>query len=238
MRKYLLATTCIVALGGGAASAADLPLKGAPVAAFNWTGGYIGGHIGVARMNSECMATGYSYYSCGSSGGVGTIRDTNFAAGVRVGYDWQIDRSFVVGAVADWTWTNLNRTHVDNSYTLKAKIDWLASFRGRAGLAFDRTMVYVTGGLALARVQAEGNLISGAYLYSQLDKTAVGWVAGVGIEHHLASMPRWSVNAEVLYYDLGRHDGGTACGGCSSYTYQNEYHFEVFEARVGVNYRF
>jgi outer membrane immunogenic protein len=243
MKKYLLATTCVAALSGGA-MAADLPMKAAPpayqVPVSSWTGPYVGAHVGVARMNAECApgANGnYGYYSCGYGSNSLANRDTGVAAGIHAGYDWQ-DGSFVYGVVADWTWTDLSRNQVVGSYTFKAKVDWLASFRGRMGLAIDRTLVYVTGGLALGAVSGDGNYIEGGYQYSPLDKTAVGWVAGVGVEHKLASMPRWSVNSEFLYYDLGRHTGSTYCQDCSSYTYQNEYNFEVFEARIGLNYRF
>jgi outer membrane immunogenic protein len=236
MKRYLLATTCVAALSGGA-MAADLPLKSrapvyAPVA--NWTGPYIGAHVGVARMNADCAIGGYGYYSCGSYTGGNSISDTGIAGGVHAGYDWQ-DGSYVYGVVADWTWTGLDRTLQNNSYVFKAKIDWLASFRGRMGLALDRTLVYVTGGLALGQVKASGDLPIGGSQYAPLDKTRVGWVAGVGIEHQFASLPRWSVNAEFLYYDLGRSSASSTRGGS---TYQNDYSFEVFESRIGVNYRF
>jgi outer membrane immunogenic protein len=247
MKKYLLSTTCAVVLLGGvsAANAADMAVKAAPSApAYNlWTGPYLGAHVGIARMNSDCNMLGpYNYYSCGYSAETGSLvtRDTSIAGGVQGGYDWQ-DGSFVYGVVADWTWTGLKHSQsLQQSFGFKAQVDWLASFRGRMGLAVDRTLVYVTGGLALGGVKAQG--LGGAacdcngYVYSPLNKVAVGWVAGAGVEHQIRSMPRWSVNGEVLYYDLGRQSGDVTSW--SGKSYQNEYSFEVFEARIGLNYRF
>ena len=102
----------------------------------------------------------------------------------EIGYDWQ-DSSFVYGVVADWTWTDLDQKTVAGSYVFKAKIDWLASFRGRMGLAVDRTLVYITGGLALAQVKSSSGLTYAggtgtADGYGALNKTKVGWVAGGG----------------------------------------------------------
>jgi outer membrane immunogenic protein len=253
MKKTLFASTCAVALlslgGIGGALAADLPLKAAPmapIAVSNWQGGYIGAHVGVARLNTICdpgYGGAYGYYSCGYGPQTLSGSDTNVLGGVQIGYDWQ-DRTFVYGVVADWSWTGLKvkQQNSGNSFGFEAKIDWLASFRGRAGLAVENTLVYVTGGVALGGVKAQGvggpSCDCNGYTYSTLDKTRVGWVAGVGFEHKLTSSPRWSVVGEVLYYDLGRESGGAGCSGCSSFVYNNEYHFEVVSARVGVNYKF
>ncbi len=62
MRKLLLTTTALVALSGGAAFAADLPSKAAPMVPAipyaNWTGPYIAGIVGVGRMNETATNTG------------------------------------------------------------------------------------------------------------------------------------------------------------------------------------
>ena len=78
-------------------------------------------------------------------------RDINVLGGVQAGYDWQYGRSFVFGVVGDWTWTNLktNVSNMSGSISYESKVNWLASFRGRAGLALDDTLVYVTGGLGV-----------------------------------------------------------------------------------------
>ena len=86
MKKYLLATTCVACLSGGA-SAADLPLKSrAPAyqpAVADWTGPYIGAHVGVARMNAECNQGFTSFYACGYGYGSCAAAATGIAGGVR-----------------------------------------------------------------------------------------------------------------------------------------------------------
>jgi outer membrane immunogenic protein len=246
MKKYLLATTCIVAFGSGA-SAADLPVKAAPMVypvASNWTGGYIGAHLGVARNNASCTGNldqSYGYYgACSSYYGTSSqvLSDTGVVGGVEIGYDWQ-NRSFVYGVAADWTWTDLDRTQTgySGSASFRSKVDWLASFRGRMGLAVEDTLVYITGGLALGQVKGYNTTVgtdnNGEGNYGRISHTGVGWVAGLGVEHKFSR--NWSVKAEMLYYDLGRKKSSNGYG---SYVYVTEFSNEVLVGRVGVNYRF
>src|SRR5262249_43037809 len=161
------------------------------------------------RMDSSCGAANNTadYFSACSAGVSSNIsKQTGAAAGVQVGYDWQAG-SFVYGVVGDWSWTGLKHsTSVSSgSYAYHAQVQWLASFRGRAGLAVDATMVYFTGGLGLAQIKASTSAFdpsAPAHLnppnitYSSIDEVKVGWVAGVGIEHKFT--PQWSAFAEVL----------------------------------------
>ncbi|MDH8270701.1 hypothetical protein QIG44_26940, partial [Klebsiella pneumoniae] len=63
MKKFLLGTVALVALGTASAVAADLPARTytkAPVYAapiYNWTGFYVGGHIGAAFGGDDGFAT-------------------------------------------------------------------------------------------------------------------------------------------------------------------------------------
>ena len=160
-KKTLLATASGLVLAG-AAHAADLPLRApAAIPYSNWTGGYIGAHVGVGSQHSTCRpdfnadaggacaSYAFAYYS-----NTWTASDTSAVAGVQGGYDWQ-HRNFVYGIAADWSWTGMKARAVgcSGSCSYQAKVDWLASFRGRAGLAVDDTLIYVTGGLALGGVK-------------------------------------------------------------------------------------
>ena len=62
-----------------------------------------------------------------------------------------------------------------------AKVEWVSTVRSRLGFAFDRVLVYGTGGVA---------------------RTHVGWTAGGGIEAAITS--NLSAKVEYLYTDLGR----------------------------------
>jgi len=249
VRTHLLATAAVVVLGGSA-FAADMgpPLKApppAPIPYTGWQGFYLGGAIGAARLNTTATTSesfegaNEAIFPCGfifdsSACSTGT---TGFTAGVQAGYDWQ-SRYFVYGVVADWTWTNLkhsiNRGGFSSQATFQAKVDWLATFRGRMGLAVDDTLVYITGGLALAELKSsagftgpEGGFNTG------LSKVQAGWVAGLGVEHKLNQ--NWSVFSELLYYDLGRASATSSVGSTS---YTTEFTHEIFQGKLGVNYRF
>ena len=77
------------------------------------------------------------------------------------------------------------------------KVDWLATVRGRLGVALSPTLVYVT--LALPSAAwiwlGYGGTFNSVPVHV-LDRSQIGWVAGGGIEHAFAGM--WSVRAEVL----------------------------------------
>jgi outer membrane immunogenic protein len=257
VRTHLLATAAIVTLGGSAFAAdMGLPMKApapAPIPYVGWQGFYIGGNIGAARLNttgSPTLTTGFggaaacsSYFSsvnaCSTSA-------TGFTAGVQAGYDWQ-SKYFVYGVVADWSWTGLkHKVTGTNCGTIQphfeAKVDWLASFRGRMGLAVDDTLVYVTGGLALGELKSNAGIThpgcstagcAGANYTNSLSTVRAGWVAGAGVEHKLTQ--NWSVMGEFLYYDLGR---ASASGSNDFATYTTEFTHEIFQGKIGLNYRF
>jgi outer membrane immunogenic protein len=68
-----------------------------------------------------------------------------------------------------------------------------------------------------------------------LSTVRAGWVAGAGVEHKLTQ--NWSVFGEFLYYDLGRASAsGTSVNGANTYT--TEFTHEIFQGKLGLNYRF
>jgi len=184
-----LALGILLASIAGAANAADLPAAPAPytkapaiVAPINnWTGFYIGAMGGYGSENTS---------------DAGALKG-GFAGGT-VGYNWQFNQ-FVAGIEADGAWADINNSVTGpvppfGSVTLGAKIDALATVRGRFGVAFDQVLLYGTAGLALA-----DNKLSITALNQTLNdsKTQVGWTAGAGIEWMF--IPRWSLKAEYLY---------------------------------------
>src|SRR5437879_7647527 len=106
MKKLLLATVALVALGATVpALAADLgaraPYTKAPVYAaliYNWTGFYIGGHVGGAFSSDN----NFNGLTTGNNG------NGRFLGGLQAGADYQFAPNWVVGAEAQYSWLSGN----------------------------------------------------------------------------------------------------------------------------------
>jgi outer membrane immunogenic protein len=265
------------------ASAADLPVKAPRYApplppSYNWTGFYIGGNIGGSFGNADTdiniapvtVTTNFvgSFTVPGSAGSQSASPD-GIIGGGQIGYNWQFSPNWVLGLEADIQGSGeKGSSNFGNSFSFTvlgapvtgtaladydAKILWFGTARGRIGYAWDRLMVYATGGLAYGEVKVEGTStirgtvgtggLTAPFSVSKAighSATNVGWTVGAGIEGALAD--HWTWRAEYLYMDLGSLDDldavinpiATASGG-QTITHT---HFTDNIVRVGVNYRF
>jgi outer membrane immunogenic protein len=235
-KQVLLASTGVVALAGSA-NAADIALKGAPLAIpySNWTGFYIGGNIGAGEYSPTCgPGPAIAAVGCVDEDPMAlTSRDINLVAGVQGGYDFQ-DGYFVYGVAADWTWTNLKTQAWNNSGSLswRSKVNWLASVRGRAGIALERNLMYLTGGLAIGSFSEETN-IGEADFHSTHRDVVLGWVAGVGIEHKFT--PNISGFAEYRHYAFGKNSETVQN---TNKTSNYDFTHSIDTITAGMNYRF
>jgi outer membrane immunogenic protein len=183
MRKLLLSAIAVAAVSTSA-FASDLPsTKNAPAfeifPAFSWTGAYVGLDIGGARGGFGHAAT--------SNGVVG---------GGYAGYNRQYG-SFVFGVEGDVEGTSLGRTVQSLSFAQPVQ----GSVRARAGYAvFERTLAYVTGGLALADLKYDAP----AFAHSD---TRVGYTAGGGLEQALSSNLVARVEYRYTKYDGSKRLG-------------------------------
>ena len=86
MKKFLLGSVALLAVAAsGAAGAADLrPVyKAPPPVLWNWSGFYIGGHIGSALgLNNMSDPLGPSIFG-------DHIRSPGYFGGGQIGYNWQ-----------------------------------------------------------------------------------------------------------------------------------------------------
>ena len=138
MKKYFLATASVLALSAPG-HASDLPAKVkpyAPVAAPIWTGPYLGIVGGVARHDALFKDFGCAF-DCGTFDG----NKTGGAAGGLIGYNWQ-SGNFVYGLESDWIWAGVKTATNNGTFDFRAESSfdakWIATVRGRAGLAVDR----------------------------------------------------------------------------------------------------
>jgi outer membrane immunogenic protein len=155
----------------------------------------------------------------------GTGGKSGVLGGGQIGYNWQVQQ-FVLGVEADIVGTDLKgssagatRTFgppillatVNQTVTVDfGHIDWMASFRGRAGFAWDRALFYVTGGAAVAGIGASTTTVvngpgiaipAGTFTSSKGGTTRWGWTAGAGVEW--AFTQNWSLAGEYRHTDFG-----------------------------------
>lgn len=219
MKRCLYAGLGLLALVS-TASAADLPRQQMPykapayVAAFNWTGFYLGINGGGAWARSNWDGFGVD---ANPSGGM---------IGGTAGYNWQGAGSpWVFGLEGDMDWSSVSGSTACGGLSCQTKNTYFGTVRGRVGYAVDRIMPYVTGGLAF------GNIQSNVTGFSGNSTTNAGWTVGGGAEAALAA--NWSAKLEYLYANLG--SVGCTAAQCSAATNVN---LRSNILRAGVNYRF
>lgn len=232
MKRYLLATVSALAFVG-AASAADRPVytKAAAAPSPIWTGPYIGLSLGALRHKLDARMGGVFFPPEFNQG---SFSSTAATLGGQIGYNWQQDK-FVYGIEGDLNWTNAKAsgTRVFGGFPTEysSKLSWYGTARVRAGVTLSPTLLYVTGGLAVASIKDRFfQPIGGDGAASS--KTRVGWTAGAGIEHFIT--PTTTVKAEVLYMDFG--DRNLTVIGLGD-TYTGRFKNTAVVGRLGVNVR-
>ena len=233
-------STCTVS----AALAADLPTK-APIvlAAFNWTGFYVGLNAGYSwgsQTNSLQTTAGAIV-----SGNSNTDHLKGFIGGGQIGYNWQIDK-WVLGVEADFQGSGqkadgtffipaaavLVAAIPASNFTYTDKLDWFGTVRGRVGMAIDRWLPYITGGWAIGHGSLSGSSTGNIVSSYSGSKSYNGWTLGGGVEY--AFDRNWSVKAEYLYIDFG--NGPTVPVNAARNVVSGKMTDNI--ARLGVNYRF
>jgi len=257
-RKLLLSSVGAATIAG-TALAADLPRRAPPpayvppVPIFTWTGLYIGAIAGGAfPVNNNSSAINDAVFFggatplAGSFGGfVGTNNGGNngrFLAGGEAGVNWQINQ-FVLGIEGDGQvllgGNNNNFGLFPNNGN---NMGFLGTLRGRGGIAFDRFLVYGTGGVAFGGNSDRANTFLGAvagvptiFTANTSTGTQIGYTVGGGVEY--AVLNNLSIKAEYLFVDLGRRnrtfiDPVTGAGFFINHREQDHV------VRAGLNYRF
>lgn len=209
MKKFLLGVLALTSLSGAQAVAADMPVKAIRMAtpvAYSWTGCFVGvaggGVWGRSRHISGDPATlGVDITNnYNTSGGI---------VGVEYGCNWQ-SGSWVFGTESDFSWTNL-RGGANNIFPFNTgsisntREHWLSTTRVRAGfLADPRLLIYATGGLATARVEAfvDATAVGGGT--ASESRTRWGWTAGAGAEYAMGN--GWSAKMDYLYVRLNNRE--------------------------------
>ena len=209
-----------------------MPVKAPPVVAaavYNWTGFYIGGHVGYGSGTKQWTDPLGPPFDAGShtvTGGLG---------GAQLGANYQTGR-WVFGIEGQYSWADLNGSHfnpLDLADRLTTRVRWTASVAGRIGHAFDRTLIYVRGGIAWIR--DEHTKIDLGILEAAGNITRTGWLVGAGVEQ--AFWANWSGRIEYNYMDFGRSRVALfpIAGGAPDLFDVRQ---DVHTVTIGLNYRF
>jgi outer membrane immunogenic protein len=263
-KPLLLSPLGLIPAGLPPADAADMPVKAQPAITYtppSWAGFYAGVNLGVIGDRSKESAflpvpapgtanTSYCWAdSFGSPASACTFKNSQTAYGVigglQVGYNFQAG-NIVFGAEADFDGTSARKTTLTPFTTFgtsrvateKTGVEALGTARLRLGYAFDRALLYATGGLAYAKMVNTFQANTG-YAWSDPAGWRTGYTAGGGLEYRVTD--RWSVKGEGLYYSLGSKDHvsfQTLASGQEFGTAALHDRMTGFVARLGVNYLF
>ena len=177
---------------------------------MNWTGFYLGGHLGGGRSTgqwSDPFASTLSPLGVLNVAGFGDItRATGPLGGGQIAANWQTG-PWVLGAEADASLADLRGENtcfsglggMDCQHIDKA----LGTITGRAGYAWDRSLAYVKGGGAwgYSSYNLFGNTQATLAAFSgSTNLVTWGWTTGGGVEYALTN--RWTVLAEYDHVGL------------------------------------
>jgi outer membrane immunogenic protein len=242
MKRTLLgAFAAALALGVAPAMAADLgvrPVYKAPTLTpsyYNWSGFYVGAHIGGAWADKDWTQT----FPTAFAGNSASFRADGFIGGGQIGYNWQTG-NWVFGLEADASWSGQSGAAAQfptAAWTSFTDINWFGTVTGRVGYAWDRVLIYGKGGFAWANEDHAQTF--GVAAVSATSTTHWGWTAGLGLEYAFGN--NWSAKVEYNYIDLGTKGVGfanvapaPAVRAIDNFDIDQTMHVVKF----GVNYRF
>jgi outer membrane immunogenic protein len=248
-------------LFAGPAVAADLAVKAPvykappPEPVYSWTGCYVGATAGGASGKSDVSWAPNPDGFLASGGAIAaqtpaSLSSTGFTGGGEVGCNYQFNPWLVVGVEGDGQSTGLGSTstgavsvaRTTNPFTESFSSHWLATVRGRVGVASGQWLFFGSGGVAFANPTFSDSIFfpgSGTTNAATSSGTITGWTAGGGIEWHF--MPHWSLKAEYLYVDFGTRNFTSSNSDPAVFTLSTIVHSHTLTeeiGRVGVNYRF
>jgi outer membrane immunogenic protein len=226
MKKLLLGMATVMAFAAPAAAAdmpartyAKAPVYTPPQAIYNWTGFYVGGHIGGAWAGDNNLK--------GSDG--------RFLGGVQGGFDYQFATNWVVGVEAQYSWLANGGANLSfpGGGVITSKNDQLGSVTGRFGYTWGPALLYAKGGYAWRDNPNIGVSVAGTPTAFTTDGNHKnGWTVGGGLEYMFA--PNWSAKAEYQYYNFGSTTFTSGPAPIVGSRYRDDDH----TVKVGVNYRF
>jgi outer membrane immunogenic protein len=195
-----------------------------PPPPFTWSGIYIGANAGYGFADASLTASGFV-------SGTLAVPVSGFIGGGQVGANYQFGYG-VIGIEADFDGSLQNATISIGGYSVTGDINYFGTVRGRVGVAFDRVLVYATGGAGYG--WASSTLTFPVFPAGSASVTSTSshllWVGGAGVEFAITN--NVSARGEWLYLDTGSIPVGTI--GLTTVSRRIEDNL----VRAGLNWRF
>ena len=270
LRSGLSCLALLLALAGGAraqdapamapvAAASDLPSTKAAansykdVAPYDWSGFYLGGHLGDTWGKSNWTAgtlpgAPVPAGATIASGSYGLTQCINpfkklgsWFEGVQAGYNYMFPNRVVIGAEADFAGVafpdpDSNFTTggmsilVNTGETYNENVLYSGTARGRIGYAPGSWLFYATGGFAWSLNQYTLTQLSSGYAWTT-NARRLGWAVGAGVEAPLTD--HWTTRLEYLYLGYGNRSVDFPSVGQRFVSNTSEQ-----QLRLGLNYHF
>lgn len=256
IKKLPISGALLAALCSTTAFAADLPVAPPPPPPpiFTWTGFYLGVNLGLGGDRFSYPFSAVVPVAATGIGGNATITSSGIIGGGQVGWNWQFANNFVVGLEADFSGAAIRGKVTANaggvvagavplgaSIQAGSRIDYIGTVRGRVGYAWDRFLVYGTGGFAYGEVNSSisaSAAIAGAAAAFQASQNSsrTGWAAGGGFEYALTN--NLTVKTEYLFVSLGTNTilSTPLLGGLVGLNISQKTQANI--VRAGLNYKF
>jgi len=248
--------------GGYGFDEISMPAMTTPASGYDWSGafaglegGYLAASASAAGDFTGTLRTGsnqanYVWNPYRSS--LQTAHEAgNLSGGLFAGYNFQLNSPMMIGVDANFGYGGATDVSVGRftapaatppitrtlTTTVTSGVDWQAGVRGRVGVAFDRMLPYIAGGLAVAQFNynyTSFSLNQTASTTTLPDPTSFkdtyfGWTLGAGIEHALTD--NLLFRADYRHSDFGKKTFDTPHGA-------HNVDLATDEWKLGVAYKF
>ncbi len=261
---FLIAATLTIAsatlLAGPESIRADKNVMATPAPAemCNWSGFYVGGDVGGAfdRAEFDLNLTGAwesfpepSDETFGERLGSRDLDANGLVAGAFLGYNFQWN-NWVIGVEAGCDFVGLRDSFnsglefvspgTGDAFVVRQsfKTHYRATVGPRIGYAFNRVLLYATGGLALGDMEVAQEIREPFFGFREegsTDDSEIGWMVGGGLEYCLAR--HWSIRAEYRYTDFESFDFSSR-GNDPTFTGHHDVDLRYHSVTAGLAFRF
>lgn len=217
-----------------------------PVPLWTWTGFELGVQVGggIGKTTVDFLGSQSSYNTHGAFGGV------------HLGYNYQFAGPFVIGLQLEYNFAGITGTEFSVPSAAFPLINYartdiaeFGSVDGRAGLAFDRVLLYGIGGWAYGDIRNQiqcGFLACSPFAAIPITRdfaaNRYGYDVGGGIEYNFYG--NWTARAEYRYYNWtsrGFNDAGFTLVTLNPFAIAIPNHRDketLQTGRIGLTYKF